>query len=491
MRKASFDRLTPVEKYELAAKRRRRNFFLLILFVLAVLAFWRFVPEVPERHTDIVDHFKYGSIGSDNTSRGLPYRVWRVLPKMFPEHLPATGGAGYEAFGLIAESSRHREQSRFVGFSKRRVKGVELLGLNCAICHTSTVRTNEVDPRIVVGMPANTVNLQGLFRFLFDCASDSRFTTKNVLDAIADDAPLSPVDRMLYKRVIPEFRHMVLAQKEKLVYWNDFADMGPGRIDTFGPYKALFFDLPPGKWAGTADFPSLWNQRPRIGMNLHWDGNNINVDERNISAAIGAGVTPETIEHEQLKRVADWIFDLQPPPFPEERIDQSLLANGKAHFQEHCADCHGLDGKSVGQVVPIDEVGTDPHRLNSLTDEFITNINTVGTGYPWRFKNFRRTNGYANSPLDGIWLRAPYLHNGSVPTLRHLLSKDRPARFYRGNDHYDWENVGFLWEESRQGGKTFYEFDTSKPGNGNGGHYYGVELEDNEKLELIEYMKTL
>ena len=56
-------------------------------------------------------------------------------------------------------------------------------------------------------------------------------------------------------------------------------------------------------------------------------------------------------------------------------------------------------------------------------------MNTIGTGYPWRFNHFRKTNGYANMPLDGVWLRAPYLHNGSVPTLRALLFPDeRPAR---------------------------------------------------------------
>ena len=66
-------------------------------------------------------------------------------------------------------------------------------------------------------------------------------------------------------------------------------------------------------------------------------------------------------------------------------------------------------------------------------------MNTIGEGKPWRFSHFRKTNGYANMPLDGLWLRAPYLHNGSVPTLRALLfPEERPAVFYRGYDVYDW-----------------------------------------------------
>ena len=66
-------------------------------------------------------------------------------------------------------------------------------------------------------------------------------------------------------------------------------------------------------------------------------------------------------------------------------------------------------------------------------------MNTLGTGTPWKFSHFRKTDGYANMPLDGVWLRAPYLHNGSVPTLRALLfPEERPAVFYRGYDVYDW-----------------------------------------------------
>ena len=72
-------------------------------------------------------------------------------------------------------------------------------------------------------------------------------------------------------------------------------------------------------------------------------------------------------------------------------------------------------------------------------------MNTIGTGYPWQFTHFRKTNGYSNMPLDGIWLRAPYLHNGSVPTLRALMFPDeRPAVFFRGYDVYDWDNGGFV-----------------------------------------------
>ena len=54
-------------------------------------------------------------------------------------------------------------------------------------------------------------------------------------------------------------------------------------------------------------------------------------------------------------------------------------------------------------------------------------MNTIGTGKPWKFSHFRKTKGYANMPLDGVWLRAPYLHNGSVPTLAGAALSRRAA----------------------------------------------------------------
>jgi hypothetical protein len=117
-------------------------------------------------------------------------------------------------------------------------------------------------------------------------------------------------------------------------------------------------------------------------------------------------------------------------------------------------------------------------------------MNTIGEGYPWKFSHFRKTDGYANAPLDGIWLRAPYLHNGSVPTLRALLfPEERPEEFYRGYDVYDWVNVGFVSsgpDAEREG----VRFSTRERGNSNTGHMYGTTLQPDEKLALIEYLKT-
>jgi hypothetical protein len=142
-------------------------------------------------------------------------------------------------------------------------------------------------------------------------------------------------------------------------------------------------------------------------------------------------------------------------------------------------------------VTPIEQIGTDRERLDSFTAELADRMNTLGVGHPWRFSHFRKTDGYANQPLDGIWLRAPYLHNGSVPTLRDLLNPpdERPSEFYRGYEVYDFEDVGFasVGAAAEQGG---FRFDTGQRGNGNQGHVYGTGLSPAEKDDLLEYLKT-
>jgi hypothetical protein len=119
-------------------------------------------------------------------------------------------------------------------------------------------------------------------------------------------------------------------------------------------------------------------------------------------------------------------------------------------------------------------------------------MNTLGTGRPWKFTHFRKTDGYAAMPLDGIWLRAPYLHNGSVPTLRALLepSEQRPAVFWRGYDVYDYANAGFV-SSGADAEKVGFRFDTAAKGNGRAGHLYGTGLPPKDKENLLEYLKTL
>lgn len=94
---------------------------------------------------------------------------------------------------------------------------------------------------------------------------------------------------------------------------------------------------------------------------------------------------------------------------------------------------------------------------------------------------------YKARPLNGVWATAPYLHNGSVPTLAALLEPKsrRPAKFHVGSREFDPVRVGFV-DDSR-----FPIFDTSLPGNGREGHEFGTDLPEGEKSDLLEYLKSL
>ena len=480
-----------------------------LLLVAAIWLYARFTADRPVDYADIQDQFKYGSIGSEpggsvfNAVGGLlpPEPIFAVLPQVCPEKLPG----GYAALGLVQEAGHPFP----IGISQRRRLGVDQVGLNCAVCHTGTLRATAGEaPRVIAGMPSHQVDLQAFFRFVLDCALDERFTADNVMGLMArNGTEFSLFDRLLYRYfVIPRTREQTLVLSRRLapIMGGQVPDWGPGRVDTFNPYKALQFNwplaqLPVSELTSAADFPSLWNQAPREGMHLHWDGNNDSVDERNLSAALGAGVTPVTVDHPRLKRVRDWIWTLPPPAYPY-AIDPAKAERGSRLYAEYCVDCHadhrfkeGVSaGRRVGTVLPIAEIGTDRHRLDAYTFAFAANQYGLYPDSRYRFTHFRKTQGYANQPLDGVWARAPYLHNGSVPTLRALLDdpKDRPARFYRGYDVFDQAGVGFVTTVGAEGGHRYFLYDTALPGNGNDGHRYGLELPAADKDAIVEYLKT-
>ena len=472
--------------------------------LLAVYLVGRFTADEPVSYRDAAEHFKYGSTGGERES-GFPYWIWKALPKVCPEHLP---GEGYQSLGFIFEPGKDLP----IGVSKRFNLGIDRVFLNCSACHASTVRDAPgMARRVVLGMPSHRFDIRAFETFFFNCASGPSFRSEFIVPQIeAMAGGLSPLDRyVVYPTAIALMRERLLMLKDRFSFVFEQPEWGPGRVDTFNSAKVLFnfpmHALPAKELLGASDFPSIWNQGPRMlrddgeRMELHWDGNNTHTEERNKSAAFGTGTTPPTIELGAIARVEDWLLDLQPPPWPY-GIDEALAARGRPLYQQYCAECHGVSGSDfsgalVGHVTPIAEIGTDRSRLDSYTYDLAVNQATLYAGYPHRFKHFRKTYGYANMPLDGLWLRAPYLHNGSVPTLRDLLEPvaARPITFYRGNDLYDSARVGFVSDQAEDGEESFFEFDTRIAGNGNQGHEgpaYGTELPAADKDALVEYLKT-
>jgi hypothetical protein len=505
------------------AKSRHWKWRVLLLVVVGLVAIgfsylaWRFTRDDPVTYADPEEHFKYGSTGGERES-GIPYWIWKVLPKMFPEYLPGktySPGTEYVSLGFLYEPGKDLP----IGVSRRNTQGIDRVFLNCAICHAGSVRGTPQSPRtIYTGMPSNTVDLEAFERFIFACASDQRFNAPRILAEMEGiGAKYDLINRFLLRYyAIPFMRERLLMLKGHFRFGDWEPDAGPGRTDTFNPAKTLLEfpleKLETRELVGLCDLPSIWLQGPRKEKNIHahWDGNNSMMEERNKSAAFGTGAFPPTIDLKQMARIEQWLLYKEPPkyPFP---VNEQLSAQGEKLYAQYCANCHGRNGRDfngeyVGDIVPIDKVGTDRHRLDSLY-----------AGYPWRFSHFRKTFGYVNLPLDGVWLRGPYLHNGSVPTLRDLLnpSAERPTAFYRGYDVFDRVKVGFASDVSRfdeegrskdelDNPRKYFRFDTQvKPGgltprdrnegNSNVGHEgpaYGTMLSAQEKDAIVEYLKT-
>ncbi len=457
----------------------------LLVGIVGYVGWYNLFREVPTYYESAEDHFKYGSIGTEQ-EQGVPYWIWLVLPRIFPDKLPGPGG--YTSLGITWEEG----QEMPVGFTKKTI-GFPRVGINCATCHSTTFRKTADDkPTIVAAGPSNKFDLQGYIRFLSASANDSRFTPDYILEEIKYSHDFSWLEKVLYRYlIIPQTRKALLQQQDDFAWTDTRPNWGRGRIDPFNPVKFRTLNLPKDDTIGNSDMMPLWNQKMHQGFAYHWDGLETSLTETVQTGAIGDGATKESLPVEDLKRVEDFITELDPPKFPF-AIDEKLAARGSEIFANTCASCHAFGGERTGTVIPVEEVGTDRHRLDMWTQQAADTYNEFAEGYEFDFDNLRKTNGYVAVSLDGIWLRAPYLHNGSVPSLQDLLEKpeNRTKVFYRGYDVYDPEKVGFVSVGS-DAERIGFKYDTSVPANSNQGHVYGTDLSAEDKKALIEYLKTL
>jgi uncharacterized protein (DUF2235 family) len=243
------------------------------------------------------------------------------------------------------------------------------------------------------------------------------------------------------------------------------------------------------------------------------------------------------------------------PKWPAEilgKIDPEKAAKGEKLYKELCLHCHqspmdseegrkpqhwtnftNSGGRQFFKVtmIPLAEIGTDPKQAqnfaNRMADSgplgkgrisardgliYITQ-KVIDQAYAdlklspdqieewngYRMNELRTPLAYKARPHNGIWATPPYLHNGSVPNLFVLLSpvSERPKVFYLGNKQYDPVKLG-LNTDPLQGAS---EFRTDLPGNSNAGHEFndgpksngviGRKLSEGERMEIIEYLKTL
>ena len=248
-----------------------------------------------------------------------------------------------------------------------------------------------------------------------------------------------------------------------------------------------------------------------------------------------------TIEVANLGQIEGWINNLLSPQWPGQQlppIDILKAAAGLPLYNQYCASCHTIINRTdtnqsiAVTMVPVTQVQTDPTMaVNAATRTGFTGVlqgtkefifvgdpfgPTAGVGallttgvlgvllaHPFEgieaayeeYKSIQdakkfNPESYKARPLNGIWATAPYLHNGSVPSLAQLLlpPAQRMKQFYVGSREYDPVNVGFITTQT----SGAYLFDTTVKGNSNSGHAYGTDtLTASQRLELLEFLKTL
>jgi hypothetical protein len=261
-------------------------------------------------------------------------------------------------------------------------------------------------------------------------------------------------------------------------------------------------------------------------FHANWDGNQ-GASSRTLASGASATGDPRMVNVRIHEPLNPFIDNLPPPPYPFS-VDLARAREGKALFQSNCAGCHKPRNQTIYRA---SQLGVDPNRslvttsvsrygLAALVMEAcrIYGLNNEGRpGADWcvpegdwqaRLDEYFRdtprrvaesSNGYKADMLHGIWAQAPYLHNGSVPTLGHLIcSQTRPRRFLRGNLHYDEAMGGFEWAE-RPAGRygphdtiLIKEYDTAVPGKANGGHTFGSALcPDTSGLDPVSDRKEI
>jgi hypothetical protein len=320
----------------------------------------------------------------------------------------------------------------------------------------------------------------------------------------------------------------------KLLLLEEIAKNPTNQGEAIKNYMATDYEALPKKLATATDNLSTWSQVEHPLAQL--DGSVKSPFFRNIAAILAIAGRPDLINVQNAHISGKLIRNLPPPPYPF-NVDIESAGRGKKLYKENCAVCHHPNSEEVYSTL-----GTDPNRAKVLRpktfDLFLRNFQAcvpedfsyLETKPDGTIANVRprllpaeevlvnrsdpSKQGYLASALEGTWARAPYLHNGAVPTLRHLLAPKnadsaRPAKFVRGCVSYDTANVGFVWQidrlqEYRALDLVSTVYDTSWDGCSNSGHDTDIFVlgkkrkldwsgEDSRRAlqDLVEYLKTL
>lgn len=269
-------------------------------------------------------------------------------------------------------------------------------------------------------------------------------------------------------------------------------DVGRGDVKT-PPLWHTAAKMPMGRWYSDGSFHGSY---PLMASSMELE------KDRTFDDLVAVVIPRIKEEFESVLRY------LEPPAYPYD-IDVELAERGGMLFNSldvGCSGCHGVYDGQGGVDWPgvHTDVGTDSARRELVSEQFIDAFDRSPLESEGELSLSR---GYAATPLTGVWANYPYLHNGSVPTLYHLLGpvSERPRIFeVMAARNLDRERVGQplyrRQEDGRLGedelmrlyGQSRDWFNTDRAGNSNVGHDFWPRIRTNEnRRALIEYLKTL
>jgi mono/diheme cytochrome c family protein len=479
---------------------------------------------------DAYEYFHYGSIGADI----VPLPVFQVLPEMYPDNFhPGDKEAGdwIDQFGFVRRPDS-KPGDLPVGFTvTHHLPGsgkhslTPYVGLTCAVCHEGQIRFPDSSRNVLVpGMGNSSLDLVAFGDAVKAAIRDEKGLTVRTINAAYKkhfQRSLTRVERLSITLWLSAVRKQIerdLPITGEPVEWrhlrdSQFIPSGPGRIMAARDAIRRLQLVSPEPNGGPSKLPALYHQRRREWA--QFDGSVRNPLTRNAIAALGVGATPKNLQVPDILasivQSFGYVLALDGPPngkvFPT--IDTASASRGREIYEDYCSSCHGSPGRSsgewthgtrLGKVIPVAEIGTDPERVtpqyyDQLPELF---LKEYPAGHPLKPQpsDVRTTHGYITTPLESVFSRAPFLHNGSVPTLAELINlKPRRNLFFRGTEYFDVPDVGLLVADTADS-RRYYRFDASARGNSNKGHdypwpYRGGGWDEGKLKDLLEYLKTL
>jgi len=407
---------------------------------------------------------------------GMPYTAWRRLA---PETEPADLIPGREG--------RNAELPYFMT-AHVNANGVEVVSNNCLVCHAG-----RIGDKVIVGLGDAFADFTG------DALSLVTQAGRYVQGPAETDAWARWADRI--EGIAPHIRTQTIGMNPATnLSWALMAHRNP---ETMAWSETPLME-PPRETPVPVRTPPWWWMGKKNAMFYTTIGRGDHSRYMLFASLLCADSLEELEEVDAYAPdIRAYIENLEPPAFLWE-IDDTLAAEGRAVFDASCASCHGSYGAEPSypnRVIALDQIGTDPTYAAWMTDGSLDRF------YEWVERSphggtvrAAPARGYIAPPLDGIWTAAPYLHNGSVPTLEALLDSRMRPRFWsldRPRD-YDPDAVGWQHQVLEAGKEAESDavarariYDTTLPGYDNGGHLYGDNLDSKQRRAVLEYLKSL